>query len=296
MKSIMKIHPINLKCIAVILCIYNYSYCVAQNWSSWTSIQSNNNSAVQYSYKLIEQYTYKPNRVSVGNSFSLKIKNISLAVVCGEFEVNLHMVNGQKKMSYSFKDLNSGIEKSCPGVYQFADVQSFGSITNVKINDCGESNSNSRTSPASFTIDYHNDASKGGTFKYVDPKGQFSFEAKASSGLQKAANNPYSQSFKNQGLIPSGTWKIELITEPKTPKERELNKYPPIFRLTPIRGVELSSLKTNQFRDGFLIHSGKNPLTASQGCIILDNASRQKLKNATLKYGSIELKVENKVY
>jgi hypothetical protein len=149
---------------------------------------------------------------------------------------------------------------------------------------------------ASFIIDFHNDGSKSGTFKFVDPEGELSFEAKASSGLQTAANNPYTQSFKDQGLIPSGTWKIELITEPKTPKERELNKYPPIFRLTPGKDVELSGLNTNKYRDGFLIHSGKDPLTASQGCIILDNVSRQKLKEATLKYGSIELKVGNKVY
>ena len=260
---------------------------IAQNWSSWITVQNTNN-ALQYSYKLYP--------VSSGNSFSLKIKNNSLTVVCGEFDVYLNMISGRKKIPYIFKDLKSGVEKSCYGVSQFADVQSFGSITNVKINDCGESNSNSNASPASFTIDYHNEVNKGGKFKYVDPNGVYSFEATASSGLQKAANNPNSQSFKDQGLIPSGTWKIELITEPKTDKERELNKYRPIFRLTPIKGVELSSLKSDKFRDGFLIHSGKNPLTASQGCIILDNVSRQKLKNAILKYGSIELKVENKVY
>ena len=276
-----------MKYILIFLFVGCHFSVIAQNWSSWTSVQSDNSNAVQYSYAL--------NPVSSGNSFAMKIKNNSLAVVCGEFEVNLNMINGQKKVTYSFKDLKSGIERSCPGVYQFADVQSFGSITNVNINDCGGSNSDLKTSPASFTIDYHNDASKGGTFKYVDPKGQFSFETKASSGLQKAANNPYSQSFKDQGLIPSGTWKIELITSPKTPKEIELNKYPPIFRLTPVK-VELSSLKSEKDRSGFLIHSGKNPLTASQGCIILDNASRQKLKDAILKYGPIALKIENKVY
>ena len=134
----------------------------AQDWSSWTSIQSNNSNAVQYCYRL--------NPVSSGNSFSLKIKNNSLAVVCGEFDVNLNMISGQKKVSYSFKDLKSGIEKSCPGVYQFADVQSFGSITNVKITDCGESNSNSKSSPASFTIDYHNDESKGARLNMLTQK------------------------------------------------------------------------------------------------------------------------------
>ena len=45
-------------------------------------------------------------------------------------------------------------------------------------------------------------------------------------------------------------------------KERELNKYPPIFRLTPMSNVALSSLKTEQIRDGYLVHDGRNPLTA----------------------------------
>lgn len=259
----------------------------SQNWSSWENFQSDDIN-VQYCYKLYP--------VTSGNSFSFKIKNNSLSNVCGEFEVVLNMINGQKKVSYSFKDLKPGIERSCPGVYQFSEVQSFSSITNVKINNCGEETAGAQTTPASFTIDYHNEASKSGKFKYVDPSSQYSFETVAYSGQQKASNNPYSQSFKNQGLIPSGTWKIELIITPKTAKEKELNKYPPIFRLTPMANVELSSLKSAEFRDGFLIHSGKNPLTASQGCIILDNTSRQKLKAAIEKYGPLKLKVENKVY
>lgn len=259
----------------------------SQNWSSWINLKATTDNSIQYCYKLYP--------VTSGNSFSLKIKNISLLNMCGEFDVVLNMISGQKKVSYSFKDLKPGVERSCPGVYQFSEVQSFSSITNVKINNCGEETNNQST-PASFTIDYHNDVSKGGKFKYVDPNGQYSFETVAFSGQQKASNNPYSQSFKNQGLIPSGTWKIELITAPKTSKEKELNKYPPIFRLTPMSDVELSSLKSDEFRDGFLIHSGKNPLTASQGCIILDNASRQKLKSAIVKYGLIKLKIENKVY
>ncbi|MFT3948561.1 MAG: DUF2778 domain-containing protein [Agriterribacter sp.] len=262
-------------------------FCIAQNWSPWTNIKSNTDNSIQYCYKLYP--------VTSGNSFSFKIKNNSLAVVCGEFDVYLNMINGRQKVPCLFKDLKPGIEKSCPGVYQFADVQSFGSITNVKINNCGEE-INAQSTPASFTISFHNDVSKGGKFKYIDPTGQCSFEAAAYSGQQKASNNPYSQSFKNQGVIPSGTWTIELITTPKTNKEKELNKYPPIFRLTPMGDVEQSSLKSKEFRDGFLIHSGKNPLTASQGCIILDNASRQKLKAAILKYGAIKMKVQNKVY
>ena len=247
----------------------------AQNWSSWTAIQSNNtNSAVQYSFKLYP--------VSSGKSFSLKIKNNSVAVVCGAFDVNLNMINGQKKVSCSFKDLKSGIEKSCPGVYQFADVQSFGSITNVKINDCGESNSNSTTSPASFTIEYHNEVSKGGVFKYVDPKGQFSFEVKGSSGHTAAANNPNTQQFKNMGLIPSGTWYISSIKD----------KGKMILRLTPSANV----VNPNS-RDGFLIHGYKtDPEDASVGCIILEQVYREKLMKAFLRDGKIGLKIENKQY
>ena len=246
----------------------------AQNWSSWTSIQGNSNSAVKYCYRL--------NPVSSGKSFSMKIKNTSLEVVCGEFEITLNMVSGQKKVSYSFKDLKSGVEKSCPGVYQFADVQSFGSVNNVKINDCGEANSNSKTSPATFKIDYHNEASKGGTFKYVDPKGQFSFETKASSGHIAAANNPNTQQFKNMGLIPSGTWFISSIKD----------KTKIILRLTPSANV----VNPNN-RDGFLIHGYKtDPEDASVGCIILEQVYREKLMKVFLRDGKIELKIENKQY
>jgi Protein of unknown function (DUF2778) len=245
----------------------------AQNWSAWTNIQSANNS-VQYSFKL--------NPVTTGNSFSLKIRNNSLTIACGEFDVNLNMVNGNKKVTYSFKDLKSGIEKSCPGVYQFADVQSLGSITNVKINNCGEINSNSKTSPASFTIDFHNDASKGGKFKYVDPKGQLSFETKASSGHKAAANNPVTQQYKNMGLIPSGTWYISSIKD----------KGKMILRLTPSANVA-----NPNNRDGFLIHGYNTfPEDASIGCIILEQVYREKLMKAFLRDGKIELNIENKQY
>jgi len=245
----------------------------AQNWSSWTNIQNDNSNAVQYSYRI--------SPVSIGNSFSLKIKNTSLSNVCGEFEVNLNMLEGHKKLSYSFNDLKSGMEKNCPGVYQFGDVQSFSSITNVKINDCNE-NSYSKTTSATFTIDYHNDASKGGVFKYIDPKGQFSFEAKASSGYTNAANNPYTQQFKNMGSIPSGIWYITSIKD----KEKK------ILRITPS-----ANIANPNNRDGFLIHGYlTDPVDASIGCIILEADYREKLMNAFLRDGKIELKIENKVY
>lgn len=158
------------------------------------------------------------------------------------------------------------------------------------------------TPKASFVIDFHEQGNTGdegikqGKFAFTDPEGALSFEATASSGYQRAANVPQTQPLKNQGVIPSGKWKIDLITQPKTPKEIDLNKYPPIFRLTPQAGVDLSGLGEEEDRSGFLIHSGKNPLTASKGCIILDKSYRDKLRDAAVKYGSIELTVTNRIY
>jgi len=260
----------------------------AQDWNSWVKITDDANHSIEYRYRLNPQ-------TNNGNSFAIRIRNTTVDPVCGEIEIVLNMLKGRKNITQPFKC--KGMEEVvCPTAYQFSDVLSFSGISSYKFNDCGESNNASKIVDATFTIDFHNDQSKQGIFKYIDPQGQFSFESKAYSGLQNASNNPYSQTFKDEGLIPAGIWNIELITEPRTVKERELNKYPPIFRLTPISGVELSSLKTDQFRNGFLIHSGKNPSTASQGCIILDNISRQKLKNALTKYRKIELRVKNKVY
>lgn len=137
----------------------------AQNWSSWSFISSNKDIGVQYSYKL--------NPVTSGNSFSLKIKNVSSSVLCGRFDVHLNMRNGRKLLSYSFKDLKPGFEKDCPGVYQFADVQSFSSITNFNYNACSSSVSSHEVISASFVVEYHNEFNKTGTFKFVDPKGQY---------------------------------------------------------------------------------------------------------------------------
>jgi hypothetical protein len=167
-------------------------------------------------------------------------------------------------------------------VYEFSGVQSFFSINNVKITVCGSATSDATKPQASFTVDYHNDASKGGFFKFIDPKGQFSFETQASSGHTAAANNPNSQQFKNMGLIPSGTWYISSIK----------NKEKMILRLTPSTNV----VNPNN-RDGFLIHGYKtDPEDASTGCIILEQVYREKLMKAFLRDGKVELKIQNKEY
>jgi hypothetical protein len=189
---------------------------------------------------------------------------------------------------------------SCNSPGQFSNTPHLSS--NSTLLESIASHMSQQPTKATFVIDFHgngntgDDGIKQGKFVYKDPEDKLSFETTASSGYQKAANDPVSQSFKNQGLIPSGTWTIELITEPKTDKEKELNRYPPIFKLTPQADVVLSSSQSNEDRGGFLIHSGKNPLTASRGCIILDKAYRDKLKVAVIKYGPIELTVSNRVY
>jgi hypothetical protein len=266
--------------------VFNIAYVDAQDWSSWQKFQ-NDQVSVQYCYRL--------SPVSSGNSFSFKIRNNSLASVCGEFLVVLNMINGQKQFSYSFKDLKSGMERSCPGVYQFSDVRSFASISGLKIGYCGQSEDASGA-PASFTVDYHNDAGKGGKFRFTDPKGAYSFEATALSGHNKAADNPATQQFnktpdrevkhgkplKGFGTIPSGTWYISSIK----------NRGKAILRLTPSPDVA-----NPNNRDGFLIHGYETtPENASTGCIILDKVYRDKLMKAFLRDGRVVLKIQNKEY
>lgn len=137
---------------------------------------------------------------------------------------------------------------------------------------------------AIFTYEYHNDQSKGGKFIFSDETHEEnSFEAPASAGHLDAANNPYTQSFRDMGPIPSGTWEISSIK----------NESKAILRITPTDDVITNG------RSGFLIHGygqGQDAADASTGCIILENQYRQKLMAALLEYGSIKLIVQNKVY
>lgn len=143
--------------------------------------------------------------------------------------------------------------------------------------------SNCFSQSAVFTYEYHNDQSKGGKFTFEDANGEYSFTASASAGHLEAANNPYTQSFRDIGPIPSGTWKISGIK----------NQSKVILRLTPTDDVVTNG------RSGFLIHGygeGQDAAEASTGCIILENSYRQKLMAAFQKYGEIKLTVRNRVY
>lgn len=136
---------------------------------------------------------------------------------------------------------------------------------------------------AVFIYEYHNDQSKGGKFTFQDPNNTYSFEASASAGHLDASNNPYVQSFRDLGPIPSGTWKIQGIK----------NESKAILRLAPTDDVVTNG------RSGFLIHGygeGQDAAEASTGCIILESAYRQKLMAALSKYGQFTLIVKNRVY
>jgi hypothetical protein len=259
----------------------------SQGWTSWTNLQSENNSTIQYCYRLFP--------TSSGNGFSFKIKNGSSSSLCGKFDVSLLMTDGLKEFDYEFNNLKPGTERSCPGLYQFSGVISFSSIGTVTISGCDEK-AESNKAPANFMIEYHNEINKTGKFKFDDPKGVYSFEATALSGHLKAANDPQTQQFKKSpdeetkhgkpmkgyGAIPSGTWYITKVENAAIFK----------LRLTPSADV----VNPNH-RDGFLIHGFETtPEDASTGCIILDRIYREKLMKAFLRDGKIKLNIQNKIY
>jgi hypothetical protein len=104
---------------------------------------------------------------------------------------------------------------------------------------------------------------------YSQSTGQFSRNgvvATGYSGAPTARNNPDMQGVHNVGPIPQGRYTIGVPHNTAT-------HGPHVMSLTPNAG-------TNTFgRAGFLIHgdSVRAPGTASQGCIIMDAATRQKI-------------------
>ena len=84
------------------------------------------------------------------------------------------------------------------------------------------------------------------------------------SGVGTGLNNPAMQDVKNVGPIPVGLYSLGEVSNEKGPLT---------IRLNPSSSNEMHG------RDGFLVH-GDNHLmnhTASEGCIIMPNATRQEL-------------------
>ncbi len=86
------------------------------------------------------------------------------------------------------------------------------------------------------------------------------------SGHGEGLNNPAMQEVHNVGPIPRGGWNVG-------PSFKHPTKGPVVMRLTPKEGTETFG------RDGFLIHGDSvahaGEHVASEGCVILDRATRQ---------------------
>jgi len=97
------------------------------------------------------------------------------------------------------------------------------------------------------------------------------------SGAGEGKNNPAMQNVHNAGPIPTGDWTIA------GPPSDSPTHGPYVLRLTPAPETETFG------RSGFLMHgdSKEHPGTASQGCIIVPRAVREKV----WKSGDRDLKV-----
>jgi type VI secretion system (T6SS) effector TldE1-like protein len=90
--------------------------------------------------------------------------------------------------------------------------------------------------------------------------------ARGYSGHGEGKNNPEDQHLANVGPLPRGHYTIsEAFTHAA--------KGPLVMRLTPLPSTEMFH------RSGFLIHgdSATHPGAASEGCIILDHATRERI-------------------
>jgi len=95
------------------------------------------------------------------------------------------------------------------------------------------------------------------------------------AGVGEGLNNPEAEDKADVGPIPSGLWSVSF---PYDDPKRGINA----FKLTPLtyRGP----------RSGFLIHADNRAgnHTASEGCIILDSATRSKLATSKYQYLLVE--------
>lgn len=115
-------------------------------------------------------------------------------------------------------------------------------------------------------------------WKYIQSNGNLShggaLVATGYSGHGEGKNNPAMQSVRNVGPIPVGMYEIGPMMMHKD------GKGPIVMRLTAV-GHEAFH------RSGFLIHGDNADHTASEGCIILPRAIRQRIAES----GDNELEV-----
>jgi hypothetical protein len=103
-----------------------------------------------------------------------------------------------------------------------------------------------------------------GNLLFVNEKGEVSQISVGYSGSQLYQNNPDAQHIKNNGPIPRGEYQITLVDNHKGPYS-----------------IALSPQDDNEMfdRSSFMIHgdNSKGDKSASQGCIILDRATRERI-------------------
>ena len=87
------------------------------------------------------------------------------------------------------------------------------------------------------------------------------------SGTGAGRNAPAMQATRNIGPIPQGAYTVG------TPHDTSTHG-PHVMRLAPVPGTQTFG------RDGFLIHGDNRRHDASQGCIILDRAARDRIGNS----------------
>jgi hypothetical protein len=113
------------------------------------------------------------------------------------------------------------------------------------------------------------------TWVYHQSTGELSLNGKVVatgySGHDKGMNNADSEGEKNVGPIPRGEWSIGEAFKHET-------KGPVVMKLTPV-GHDARG------RSGFLIHGDNSKMdrSASEGCIILERAARDKIAESGFK-------------
>jgi hypothetical protein len=93
------------------------------------------------------------------------------------------------------------------------------------------------------------------------------YVAQGYSGNKAGKNNPAAESTHNVGPIPAGAWEIAALTAGRTPHG------PFVLHPQPHNGTVTFG------RSGFLMHgdSRTDPGNASQGCIIMPRAVRERV-------------------
>ena len=105
------------------------------------------------------------------------------------------------------------------------------------------------------------------TFVCTNEQGQTVINTQAYSGTGQGRNNPVHNNTRNVGPTPRGNWRIGRATN-------HAQKGPNTIQITHVGG---EAFPAGRDRGTFLIHGDNRENDASQGCIILGPANRQRI-------------------